>query len=51
MLTKEIVTFEYMKRYNVVIRTARRDLVEHTEKGLLLRVGEGKGTKNDNRFA
>lgn len=41
----EIVTSEYMKRYDVVDRTARRDLVELVEKGLLHREGEGKGSK------
>jgi len=42
---KEIVTSEYKKRYEVVDRTARRDLVELVEKGLLYRKGEGKGSK------
>ncbi len=41
----EIVTSEYMKRYDVVDRTARRDLVELVEKGLLHREGEGRGSK------
>jgi len=41
----EIVTSKYMKRYDVVDRTARRDLVELVEKGLLHREGEGRGSK------
>lgn len=41
----EIVTSAYIKRYAVVDRTARRDLVELVEKGLLQREGEGKGSR------
>lgn len=41
----EIVTSEYIKRYNIVDRTARRDLVELVDKGLLSREGEGKSSK------
>lgn len=41
----EIVTSAYIKKYAVVDRTARRDLVELVEKGLLQREGEGKGSK------
>lgn len=42
---REIVTSEYIGRYDVVDRTARRDLVELVEKGLLYRDGKGKGSK------
>lgn len=42
---KEIVTSEYKRRYDVADRTARRDLVELVQKGLLYREGEGKGSK------
>lgn len=42
---KNIVTSEYMNRYAVVDRTARRDLVELVEKRLLYRDGEGKSSK------
>ena len=42
---REIVTSEYIKRYDVVGRTARRDLTELVEKGLLYREGERKGSK------
>jgi ATP-dependent DNA helicase RecG len=41
----EIVTSEYLKRYNVTDRTARRDLIELTEKGLLIREGEKKSSR------
>jgi ATP-dependent DNA helicase RecG len=42
---REIVTSVYIKKYKVVDRTARRDLVELVEKGLLIREGVGKGSK------
>jgi ATP-dependent DNA helicase RecG len=41
----EIVNAQYVKRYLVSDKTARRDLVELVEKNLLYRVGEGKGSK------
>lgn len=39
---KQIVTSAYLERFNITDRTARRDLTELVEKGLLLRVGERK---------
>ncbi len=41
----EIVTSEYLKRYNITDRTARRDLKELAEKGLLIREGENKSSR------
>lgn len=41
----EIVTSEYLKRYNITDRTARRDLIELVEKGLLIREGEKKSSR------
>ena len=41
----EIVTSEYLKRYNITDRTARRDLTELAEKGLLIREGENKSSR------
>ena len=41
----EIVTSGYLKRYDVTDRTARRDLTELTEKGLLIREGENKTSR------
>ena len=41
----EIVTSEYLKRYNITDRTARRDLTELVEKGLLIREGEKKSSR------
>ncbi len=44
-LKGEIVTSEYLKRYNITDRTARRDLTELVEKGLLIRKGEKKSSR------
>lgn len=41
----KIVTSEYLKRYNITDRTARRDLTELVEKGLLIREGEKKSSR------
>lgn len=42
---REIVTSVYRRRYNITDRTARRDLIELTEKAILIREGEKKSTK------
>jgi ATP-dependent DNA helicase RecG len=42
---KEISTSEYSKRYHITDRTARRDLIELTEKTILRREGERKSSK------
>jgi len=42
---KEIVTSEYMKRFGITDRTARRDLIELVEKNILTREGEKKSSK------
>ncbi|WP_304064498.1 ATP-binding protein [Pedobacter glucosidilyticus] len=44
-LKAEIVNAEYVSRFSVSDKTARRDLVELVEKNLLYRIGKGKGTK------
>jgi ATP-dependent DNA helicase RecG len=41
----EIVNSEYLKRYDVTDRTARRDLMELVDKGLLTKTGDKKSTK------
>lgn len=41
----EIVNSEYVKRYDVTDRTARRDLAEMADKQLLEKIGERKSTK------
>lgn len=41
----EILTSEYMKRYDIAERTARYDLVELVEKNLLVKTGEKKSSK------
>jgi len=41
----EIVNIEYAKRYEVSDKTARRDLVELVKIELLIREGQGKGSK------
>jgi len=41
----ESVTPEYMKRYDLEERTARRELVELVEKGMFHSEGDGKGLK------
>ncbi len=41
----EILTSEYVKRYNVTDRTARRDLTELIDKHLVYKVGDKKATK------
>ena len=46
---KSILTSEYSKKYNIVDRTARRDLLELVEKGLLIREGEKKSSKYNYR--
>jgi ATP-dependent DNA helicase RecG len=42
---KEITTSEYMKKFQIADRTARRDLVELVEKGLLISEGENKSAR------
>jgi len=42
---RQIVTSEYMKRYEITDRTARRDLTELVEKGVLNREGEKKASR------
>lgn len=42
---KEIVTSEYMKRFDITDRTARRDLIELVEKNILTREGEKKSSR------
>lgn len=42
---RQIVTSEYMKRYEITDRTARRDLTELVEKGVLSREGEKKASR------
>lgn len=42
---REIVTSEYMKRFDITDRTARRDLIELVEKNILTREGEKKSSK------
>ena len=41
----EIVNAQYVARYNVTDKTARRDLVELVDKQLLLKTGQKKSTK------
>ena len=41
----EIVSSEYVKRYNITDRTARRDLAELVEKKILLKEGDKKTAK------
>jgi catalase len=41
----EIVTSDYVKKYTINERTARRDLIELVEKGILIRQGDKKSTK------
>jgi ATP-dependent DNA helicase RecG len=40
-----VTTAEYTKRFQITERTARRDLVELVEKGLLISEGENKSTR------
>lgn len=42
---REIVTSNYVKKYTVNERTARRDLIELVEKGILIKQGDKKTTK------
>jgi len=42
---REIVTSDYVKKYTINERTARRDLIELVEKGILIRQGDKKSTK------
>lgn len=42
---KEITTSEYMKKFQIADRTARRDLVELVEKELLISEGENKSAR------
>ncbi|RZK40897.1 MAG: DeoR family transcriptional regulator [Pedobacter sp.] len=42
---REIVTSDYVKKYTVNERTARRDLIELVEKEILIKQGEKKTTK------
>lgn len=42
---KEITTSEYMKKFKIADRTARRDLVELVEKELLISEGENKSAR------
>lgn len=42
---REIVTSDYAKKYTINERTARRDLIELVEKGILIRQGDKKSTK------
>jgi len=42
---KEITTSEYMKKFQIADRTARRDLVELVEKQLLISEGENKSAR------
>ncbi|MDR1883974.1 MAG: putative DNA binding domain-containing protein [Prevotella sp.] len=42
---KEITNSEYMKKFDVAERTARYDLSEMVEKGLLIKEGENKSSK------
>lgn len=42
---RQIVTSEYMKRYEITDRTARRDLTELVDKGVLNREGEKKASR------
>ena len=42
---KEIAVAAYAKRYNITDRTARRDLTDLLEKGLLLKKGENKSSR------
>ncbi len=44
-LKGEIVTSEYLKKYGITDRTARRDLTELTEKNLLIRQGQKKSSR------
>ncbi|SER00554.1 ATP-binding protein [Pedobacter rhizosphaerae] len=46
---REIVTSEYVKKYTVNERTARRDLIELVKKGILLKQGDKKTTKYNYR--
>lgn len=46
---REIVTSEYVKKYTVNERTARRDLIELVEKGILIKQGDNKATKYNYR--
>ncbi len=42
---REIVTSDYVKKYTINERIARRDLIELVEKGILIRQGDKKSTK------
>lgn len=42
---REIVTSAYVKKYAINERTARRDLIELVEKGILIKQGDKKSTK------
>lgn len=42
---REIVTSDYVKKYTINERTARRDLIELVEKGILIKQGDKKTTK------
>lgn len=42
---REIVTSDYVKRYTINERTARRDLIELVEKAILIKQGDKKTTK------
>jgi ATP-dependent DNA helicase RecG len=41
----EIISSEYVKRYNITDRTARRDLIALVEKNILLKEGDKKTSK------
>ncbi len=41
----EIINSEYMKRYKITDRTARRDITELVEKEILIKEGEKKSSK------
>ncbi len=42
---REIVTSDYVKKYTVNERTARRDLIELVEKAILIKHGDKKASK------
>ena len=43
--SKEISIVEYVKRYNITDRTARRDMSDLINKGLILKTGNKKTAK------